>query len=781
MVTLEVSAIATGAPAEAGAAEKFEKGLVSTMAKIESFSKGFALALPAVAAAAFAALLAAPAAQAQSAITSSSAPAANQPSITTQTNVTTSGNTTVVNIVAPVSGVSHNIYQSFNVDANGLVLNNSTGAGTSKLVGTLGANTNSGFTTSASLILNEVTGNANPSLLAGMLEVFGGKADVIIANPGGVTCSGCSFYNTPRVTLTTGVPNADGSQYTVTGGSVVIGPGNADLNGLDYFDIIARSVSAQPGGTLSNSSQTNVRMLAGRNTYNYNNDASKDLSYTSSQDANTGTGIDLAALGGANVGQIALISTDKGVGINTPSNMSAANGGINLTANGKIVFNNASANGSIIAKSDGTSASNGITVNGQVSAQGGVDFLTTTSGDIQLGGSVIAQTTLALKAAGAVTVGSGVTASSVTGSTIEAGTSFTNNGGTVSSSNAIGISAISGDLTNTDNGLISGKTLKLAAAATLSNKVNSKLTASADITLSAPTLSNDGAIHAGATLDVTNTVNLINKSTGTIAADGALTAGVVDLTNSGTISGQSLNVAATGTLDNQAGGQLTSDGAMTLSAHTITNANSISAGSTLDVNNTVDLVNTGQIAANGALTASLSGDLTNTNSISGQTVAATVSGTLDNKAGASITSVSSTSLTAGSVTNGGTIDSSGATSVTTTSGDLTNTGQITATQDATIKVLGTLTNQTTGRIHADGTLTISAWHAQELRRPRHPNAARGDLRPVSEHHYQRRCGERGQSVCHPRPDHQLERQLGERLRLDQGGQLCVHRRRRESQ
>ena len=62
--------------------------------------------------------------------------------------------------------------------------------------------------------------------------------------------------------------------------------------------------------------------------------------------------------------------------------------------------------------------------------------------------------------------------------------------------NAIGISALSGDLTNTDNGLISGKTLKLPAAATLSNKVNSKLTASADITLSAPTLSNDGAIHA---------------------------------------------------------------------------------------------------------------------------------------------------------------------------------------------------------------------------------------------------------------------------------------------
>ena len=40
---------------------------------------------------------------------------------------------------------------------------------------------------------------------------------------------------------------------------------------------------------------------------------------------------------------------------------------------------------------------------------------------------------------------------------------------------AIDVNAQAGDLTN--GGIISGKTLKLAAAATLSNKVNSKLTA----------------------------------------------------------------------------------------------------------------------------------------------------------------------------------------------------------------------------------------------------------------------------------------------------------------
>ena len=60
MVTRGASAIATGAPSEAGAAEKVQKGLVSTMSKIESFSKAFASGLPAVAAVAFAGLLLAP-------------------------------------------------------------------------------------------------------------------------------------------------------------------------------------------------------------------------------------------------------------------------------------------------------------------------------------------------------------------------------------------------------------------------------------------------------------------------------------------------------------------------------------------------------------------------------------------------------------------------------------------------------------------------------------------------------------------------------------------------
>ncbi|WP_218811047.1 two-partner secretion domain-containing protein, partial [Klebsiella quasipneumoniae] len=48
---------------------------------------------------------------------------------------------------------------------------------------------------SASVILNEVTSN-KMSNLQGFIEVNGQKADVVIANPNGITCSGCSFINT---------------------------------------------------------------------------------------------------------------------------------------------------------------------------------------------------------------------------------------------------------------------------------------------------------------------------------------------------------------------------------------------------------------------------------------------------------------------------------------------------------------------------------------------------------------------------------------------------------
>jgi filamentous hemagglutinin len=111
-----------------------------------------------------------------------------------------------VNIATPNgAGVSHNIYQEFNVGRQGLILNNGANNSNTSLAGWVEGNPNLTAGNEAKMILNEVVG-AKPSQLQGFLEVAGKKADVIIANENGVTCHGCGFINTSRVTLTSGLP-----------------------------------------------------------------------------------------------------------------------------------------------------------------------------------------------------------------------------------------------------------------------------------------------------------------------------------------------------------------------------------------------------------------------------------------------------------------------------------------------------------------------------------------------------------------------------------------------
>ncbi len=67
----------------------------------------------------------------------------------------------------------------------------------------------------------------------------GKAANVMVANPYGITCDGCGFINTPHATLTTGRPvmNADGSLQAleVTEGSITInGAGTDGTRAMPY-------------------------------------------------------------------------------------------------------------------------------------------------------------------------------------------------------------------------------------------------------------------------------------------------------------------------------------------------------------------------------------------------------------------------------------------------------------------------------------------------------------------------------------------------------------------
>jgi len=155
----------------------------------------------------------------------------------------------VVNINTPsAAGVSHNRYSRFDVEQHGAVLNNSRVSSQTQLAGWLQGNPNLASST-ARVILNEVN-SQNQSVLRGYLEVAGVKAQVIVANPAGVTCDGCGFINASRATMTTGEPimtNGRLDGFNVRGGSIRIEGAGLDATRSDYTDLIARSVAINAG------------------------------------------------------------------------------------------------------------------------------------------------------------------------------------------------------------------------------------------------------------------------------------------------------------------------------------------------------------------------------------------------------------------------------------------------------------------------------------------------------------------------------------------------------
>ncbi|WP_461196767.1 two-partner secretion domain-containing protein [Acinetobacter pittii] len=243
----------------------------------------------------------------------------------------------VVNIQTPKNGISHNIYKQFDVLAEGAVLNNSRQGATTKTVGNVAANPFLA-TGEARVILNEVNSSA-ASRFEGNLEVAGQMADVIIANPSGISIKGGGFINANKAIFTTGKPqlNADGSikQFTIDQGKITVsanpnskfglGGNNNDAN---YVDLYARALELSAELRAKN----DIQVIAGAN------NVSADLQDVT---AKTGTGtaptlaVDVKALGGMYANNIYLMGTEKGLGVTNAGTIQAVNNLV-ITSAGKI-------------------------------------------------------------------------------------------------------------------------------------------------------------------------------------------------------------------------------------------------------------------------------------------------------------------------------------------------------------------------------------------------------------------------------------------------------------
>lgn len=257
--------------------------------------------------------------------------AANQPGIHTGAN-----GATIVDInKASEQGVSHNIYSEFNVDKNGVVLNNSTANISTQLAGAINANSNLAGN-SATIILNEVR-SADPSQLNGMVEVAGKSAQVIIANPSGITCDGCGFINTNHATLTTGTPTFDDNGkltgVKVTKGQIVIAGAGMDVGNdgkAKYTDIVARSVKLN-----AELQAKNLTIVTGSNKVN----AKGEVTKLDSDSNKPELALDVSALGSMYAGKINMIGTEQGVGVRLDHANMVANENLFINVDGQLVNN----------------------------------------------------------------------------------------------------------------------------------------------------------------------------------------------------------------------------------------------------------------------------------------------------------------------------------------------------------------------------------------------------------------------------------------------------------
>ncbi|WP_033465247.1 hemagglutinin repeat-containing protein [Bordetella bronchiseptica] len=302
----------------------------------------------------------------------------------------------VIDIVAPdANGLSHNRLREFDVGPPGLVFNNSLTEGRSQLAGYL--NRNPGLRQAATAILTEITGT-RPSRLHGALEVFGRRADLIVANPNGLSVDGLVTLNAGRLTLSTGRPVTEGGRLRldVDAGHIAVAGAGVNTSGLDYFDLVARTVSLDgPVAAGAGARAAALAVVAGRNRFEPANGSVTPLA-GSAGSGGSGYAIDGTAAGAMYGARITLLSSDAGVGVRQRGAVSSP-GAITVSSRGEIRLREATAGaGRLAVDAGGAVAATALASGGamRIAGEGAVQVGTAISGDalsLHAGGALQAQ------------------------------------------------------------------------------------------------------------------------------------------------------------------------------------------------------------------------------------------------------------------------------------------------------------------------------------------------------------------------------------------------------
>ncbi|EIK60998.1 putative toxin [Pseudomonas lactis] len=557
----------------------------------------------------------------------------------------------VVNIATPNgSGLSHNQFKDYNVGANGVILNNATERTQSTQLGGLILGNPNLQGRAANIILNEVNGGS-PSQLRGYTEVAGQSAKVIVANPYGITCSGCGFINTPNVTLTTGKPILDNGRldrYQVDGGAVTIDGQGLDAGNVDHFEIITRSakINAQINAR-------NLSVIAGRNDVN-----AQTLTATARADdgsAKPELAIDSTALGGMYAGAIKLVGTEAGVGVKLDGALIASGGDIQLDANGQLKLAQAKAE-------NGAIAVNAASVLTQGAVHGGTTLTVQSRGDLNNQSNLSARDHITLSSGGQLNnrgiIESGVNldlSRNATGDISLSAQSLNNTGSSVVSSRKLTVNAAQALINQ--GGTLSAKQAAHISAGTLDNQNKGRVLSSGGLELNANQWLNAQGGLVTSSGPLTATVGQLSNRSGEVSSLGVATLNITTLDNVAGIvtANQGLRITASGAINNQ-GGKLTSLDTLNLTAGAVDNsaAGRIASNQALAANVASLNNNAGQLTSVTALTLDVNkGQLSNQNGvIRGPILALNSLADVDNQGG-EIASAQSLTFTANSLDNTG--------------------------------------------------------------------------------------------------------------------------------
>jgi filamentous hemagglutinin len=466
----------------------------------------------------------------------------------------------VVNINTPNgAGISHNQFKDYNVGKEGLILNNATGKlNQTQLGGLINGNANLKAGKEAKGIINEVTGG-NRSQLQGYTEVAGKAANVMVANPYGITCNGCGFINTPQATLTTGKPvfdaNGNLQALDVKKGSITIEGQGIDASNSDALSIISRATEVNAAIHAKD-----LKVIAGANRVN----ADGSVQAQQGEGPAPVVAVDTGALGGMYANRIHLVSSEKGVGVNL-GELNARQGDITLDANGKLTVHNSLASGTITAKGQS------IALTGDHKASGNITL--NSQGDIALSdGSLNSDSDLQLTADGNIThrrekLTAGRDAT-LTAKNISQDAASQINAARDISTNARDTLKNQGQMTAGQNLTVSSNTLTQ----------DGKLLAKGNTQLNASTLNNNGDVQGN---NLTITSNALNNS-GSLLSGDTLNINTQDFTQYGSTGAKGKTaITASNSFTNT--GSLISDDALTLKGGNVVQNGVLSGGKGLSL------------------------------------------------------------------------------------------------------------------------------------------------------------------------------------------------------